>query len=98
MTPIGGFSTNSSRKQQLEATIVSLQQQGSRAQETHKEPKICPPMKFDQTRSRFRGFPTDASRVGLVGVVAYLEATSSIPMWNRTKRRGTSSPQVTLDT
>ena len=72
------------RVQQLEATIVSLQQQGSSTQGVHKEPKIGLPVKFDGTRSQFRGFlnqvrlviqmhpsryPTDASRVGLVGTL-----------------------------
>ena len=72
------------RVQQLEATIVSLQQQGSNTQGVHKEPKIGLPVKFDGTRSQFRGFlnqvrlviqmhpsryPTDASRVGLVGTL-----------------------------
>ena len=72
------------RVQQLEATIVSLQQQGSSTQGVHKEPKIGLPAKFDGTRSQFRGFlnqvrlviqmhpsryPTDASRVGLVGTL-----------------------------
>ena len=42
--------------QQLEATIVSLQQQGSSTQGVHKEPKIGLPAKFDGTRSQFRGF------------------------------------------
>ena len=96
-TFVGGSSTNSSSKttktrllalklrvQQLEATIVSLQQQGSSTQGTPKEPKIGLPMKFDGTRSQFRGFlnevrfviqlhpsryPTDASQVGLVGTL-----------------------------
>ena len=72
------------RVQQLEATSVSLQQQGSNTQAVHKEPKICLPIKFDGIRSQFRGFlnqvrlviqmhpsryPTDASRVGLVGTL-----------------------------
>ena len=39
------------RVQQLEVTIASLQQQGSSAQGTHKEPKIGLPIKFDGTRS-----------------------------------------------
>ena len=70
--------------QQLEATIVAMQQQGSSTQGIHKEPKISLPMKFDGTRSQFRGFlnpirlviqmhpsryPTNASRVGLVGTL-----------------------------
>ena len=42
--------------QQLEATIVALQQQGPSTQGIHKEPKIGLPMKFDGTRSQFRGF------------------------------------------
>ena len=41
--------------QQLEATIVSLQQQESSTQGTPKEPKIGIPMKVDGTRSQFRG-------------------------------------------
>ena len=68
----------------LKATIVSLQQQGPSIQGIHKEPKIGLPTKFDGTRSQFRGFlnqvrlviqmhpsqyPTDASRVGLVGML-----------------------------
>ena len=72
------------RVQQLEATIISLQQQGSGNQGIHREPKIGLPTKFDGTRSQFRGFlnqvrlviqmhpsryPTDASRVGLVGTL-----------------------------
>ena len=72
------------RVQQLEATIVAMQQQGPSTQGVHKEPKIGLPMKFDGTRSQFRGFlnqvrlviqmhpsryPTDASRVGLVGTL-----------------------------
>ena len=72
------------RVQQLEATIISLQQQGSSTQGVHKEPKIGLPVKFDGTRSQFRGFlnqvrlviqmhpsryPTDTSQVGLVGIL-----------------------------
>ena len=72
------------RLQQLEETIVTLQQQGSNSQGIHKEPKIGLPTKFDGSRSQFRGFlnqvrlviqmhpsryPTDASRVGLVGTL-----------------------------
>ena len=72
------------RVQQLEATIVALQQQGSSPQGLHKEPKIGLPVKFDGTRSQFRGFlnqvrlvmqmhpsryPIDASRVGLIGML-----------------------------
>ena len=72
------------RVQQLEATIVAMQQQGPGTQGIHKEPKIGLPTKFDGTRSQFRGFlnqvrlviqmhpsryPTDASRVGLVGTL-----------------------------
>ena len=72
------------RVQQLEATIVALQQQGSSPQGYHKEPKIGLPVKFDGTRSQFRGFlnqvrlviqmhpsryPTDASRIGLIGTL-----------------------------
>ena len=40
------------RVQQLEATIVALQQQGSSPQGFHKEPKIRLPVKFDGTLSR----------------------------------------------
>ena len=72
------------RVQQLETTIVSLQQQGSSTQGMHKEPKIGLPTKFEGTRSQFRGFlnhvrlviqmhpsryPTDSSRVGLLGTL-----------------------------
>mgnify|MGYP006973849109 FL=1 len=35
--------------QQLEATIVSLQQQGTGTHRTLKEPKINLPIKFDET-------------------------------------------------
>ena len=67
--------------QQLEATIVSLQQQGPSTLGISKEPRIGLPMKFDGTRSQFREFlsqvrlviqmhpsryPIDASRVRLV--------------------------------
>ena len=70
--------------QQLEATIVAMQQQGPSTQGIHKEPKIGLPVKFDGTRSQFRGFlnqvqlviqmhpsryPSDVSRVGLVGTL-----------------------------
>ena len=51
------------RVQQLEATIVALQQQGSSTQGIHKEPKIGLPMKFDGTRSQFRGFPNKVQLV-----------------------------------
>ena len=44
------------RVQQLEATIVSLQQEGTGTQGITREPKIGLPMKFDGARSRFRGF------------------------------------------
>ena len=44
------------RVQQLEATIVAMQQQGPGTQGIHKEPKIGLPMKFDGTQSQFRGF------------------------------------------
>ena len=40
--------------QQLEATIVAMQQQGLSTQWIHKEPKIGLPVKFDGTRSQFR--------------------------------------------
>ena len=68
--------------QQLESTIVILQQQRVEGQESIKEPKISLPTKFDGSRAHFRGFlnqarlviqmhptryPTDASRVRLVG-------------------------------
>ena len=39
--------------QQFEATIVSLQQQGTSTQGILKEPKISLPMKFDGIRSLF---------------------------------------------
>ena len=70
--------------QQLELLVVSLRQQGSTCQSFITEPKISLPAKFDGTRSQFRGFlnqvrlvinmhpnryPTDASRVGLVGTL-----------------------------
>ena len=70
------------RVQQLESTIVILQQQRVEGQGSIKEPKISLPVKFDGLRAHFRGFlnqvrlviqmhptryPTDASRVGLVG-------------------------------
>ena len=70
--------------QQLEATIVSLQQHRPSTQEIHKETKIGLLTKFNGTQSQFRGFlnqvrlviqmhpsryPTDASRVGLVGTL-----------------------------
>ena len=70
------------RVQQLESTIVILQQQRVEGQGSIKEPKISLPAKFDGSRAHFRGFlnqvrlviqmhptryPTDASRVGLVG-------------------------------
>jgi hypothetical protein len=70
--------------QQLEATIVALQQQGSSPQGYHKEPKIGLPVKFDGTRSQFRGFlnqvrlviqmhpsryPINASQIGLIGTL-----------------------------
>ena len=42
--------------QQLEGTIVAMQQQGPSTQGIHKEPKIGLPVKFDGTRSQFRGF------------------------------------------
>jgi hypothetical protein len=72
------------RVQQLELVVLSLRQQGSMSQSFIKEPKISLPAKFDGTRSQFRGFlnqvrliinmhpnryPTDASRVGLVGTL-----------------------------
>ena len=43
------------RVQQLEATIISLQQQASCSQGIHREPKIGLPTKFDGTRAQFRG-------------------------------------------
>ena len=72
------------RVQQLEATIVAMQQQGPSTQGIHRETKISLPVKFDGTRSQFRGFlnqirlviqmhpsryPTDASQVGFVGTL-----------------------------
>ena len=72
------------RVQQLESTIVVLQQQRVEGQGLIKEPKISLPAKFDGSRAHFRGFlnqvrlviqmhparyPTDASRVGLVGTL-----------------------------
>ena len=72
------------RVQQFESTIVALQQQRVEGQGIIKEPKICLPTKFDGSRAHFRGFlnqvrlviqmhptcyPTDASRVGLVGTL-----------------------------
>ena len=44
------------RVQQLEATIIALQQQGPSPQGYHKGPKVGLPVKFDGTRSQFRGF------------------------------------------
>ena len=44
------------RVQQLEATIVALQQQGSSPQGYHKETTFGLPVKFDGTRSQFREF------------------------------------------
>ena len=44
------------RVQQLEATIILLQQQGTGTQGILKEPKVGRPMKFYGTRSQFRGF------------------------------------------
>ena len=70
------------RVQQLESTIVILQQQRVEGQGSIKEPKINLRAKFDGSRAHFQGFlnqvrlviqmhptryPTDASRVGLVG-------------------------------
>ena len=72
------------RVQQLESTIVALQQQRAEGQGVIKEPKISLPAKFDGSRAHFRGFlnqvrlviqmhptryPTDSSRVGLVGTL-----------------------------
>ena len=63
---------------------MSLQQQGPSTQGIAREPKIGLPIEFDGARSQFRGFlnqvrlviqmhpsryPTDASRVGLVGTL-----------------------------
>ena len=74
----------SKRVQQLELVVLSLRQQGSTSHISIKEPKISLPAKFDGTRSQFRGFlnqvrlvinmhpnryPSDASRVGLVGTL-----------------------------
>ena len=70
--------------EQLEATILSLREQSSGAQNCLKEPKISLPAKFDGTRSLFRVFwnqvglviqvhpnryLADAARVGLVGTL-----------------------------
>ena len=44
------------RVQQLEATIIELQQQESSPHGYHKEPKIGLLVKFDGTRSQFKGF------------------------------------------
>ena len=72
------------RVQQLEATIMSLQQQGPSTQGIAREPKIWLPLKFDGAWSQFEGFhnqvrlviqmdplryPNNASRVGLVGIL-----------------------------
>ena len=72
------------RVQQLESTIIILQQQRVEGQGSIKEPKISLPAKFDGSRTHFRGFlnqvclviqmetmryPIDASRVGLVGTL-----------------------------
>ena len=72
----------SQRVHQLETTL--LQRQAAEVQTSSKEPKISLPAKFDGTRSQFRGFlnqvrlviklhpsryPTDVSRVGLVGTL-----------------------------
>ena len=75
----------SQRVHQLEATILSLREQASGAQNSPREPKISLPAKFnDGTRSLFQGFlnqvrlviqlhpnryPTDVARVGLVGTL-----------------------------
>ena len=70
--------------QQLESTIIILQQQRVDCQEIIKEPKISLPAKFDGLRAHFRGFlnqvrlviqmhpmrySTNASRAGLVGTL-----------------------------
>ena len=72
------------RVQQLESAIVALQQLKVDGQGVLKEPKISLPAKFDGSRAHFRGFinqvrlviqmhstryPTDSSRVGLVGTL-----------------------------
>ena len=72
------------RVQQLESAIVALQQVKIDGQGILKEPKISLPAKFDGSRAHFRGFinqvrlviqmhptryPTDSSRVGLVGTL-----------------------------
>jgi hypothetical protein len=72
----------SQRVHQLEITL--MQQQAAGVQNSAREPKISLPVKFDGTRSQFRGFlnqvrlviqlhpsryPTDAARVGLVGTL-----------------------------
>ena len=70
------------RVHQLETTL--LQRQAAEVQTSSKEPMISLPAKFDGRRSQFRGFlnqvrlviklhpsryPTDVSRVGLVGTL-----------------------------
>ena len=74
----------SQRVHELESALVSLRQQASSSQSFLKEPKLSLPAKFDGNRSQFRGFlnqvrlvfqmhpnryPTDTSRVGLVGTL-----------------------------
>ena len=74
----------SERVRQLEAVVQALRQQGPSLHDSPKEPKLSLPAKFDGTRSQFRGFlnqvrlviqmhpsryPTDISRVGLVGTL-----------------------------
>jgi hypothetical protein len=74
----------SERVRQLEAIVQALRQQGPSGHDSLKEPKLSLPAMFDGNRSQFRGFfnqvrlvlqmhpsryPTDASRVGLVGTL-----------------------------
>ena len=74
----------SERVRQLEAIVQALRQQGPSLHDSPKEPKLSLPAKFDGAQSQFRGFlnqvrlviqmhpsryPTDISRVGLVGTL-----------------------------
>ena len=83
-SPRQQYNELSQRVHELELALVSLRQQASNSQNLFKEPKICLSGKFDGTRSQFRGFlnqvrlvihmhpsryPTDSSRVGLVGTL-----------------------------
>ena len=64
--------------QQLEATIVSLQEQGSSTQGIPKEPKIGLPMKFDGSRSQFRGFRNQIGVVIQIHPSQYLSDASRV--------------------